>query len=455
MSLRPIPLVVSTIALGTIAAAFAPAGRARPDPVIRADRTIPSSALLAQLPEGEEKRRFILDCTGCHQLDARTVAPDGVPRSEAGWAEAITRMLGFAGARTGFPVIAHDRDAAATAAWLARHLDAAALERARAVPSLGTSDAEITEYPMPLAGDLPHDVAVDDSGRAIITGMFSHVMYRLDPRTGRLDSVQIPVAGANPRAVEIGRDGSWWILLGGPRTVARYEPGKARWTTVRIGEYPHGIGLDSGGTRGWVNGHFTRSPELIGSLHIATGAVDTVHAPPHPTLADPPGGPIPYELRLGPDGTVWFTELQGNRVIAYDPGTRRFAAHTMPTAWSGPRRFDVDASGVLWIPAYAANSLVRFDPRRGEWREIPLPVRDAVPYVVRVDHADGTVWIGTSAADALLRYTPATGRFTVVPLPSRGALVRHLAIDPRTRDVWVAYGASPGIAARVARVRLR
>jgi hypothetical protein len=40
-----------------------------------------------------------------------------------------------------------------------------------------------------------------------------------------------------------------------------------------------------------------------------------------------------------------------------------------------------------------------------------------------------------------------------VPLPSRGALVRHAAIDPRMRDVGVACGGSPGIAARVARVR--
>jgi hypothetical protein len=34
-------------------------------------------------------------------------------------------------------------------------------------------------------------------------------------------------------------------------------------------------------------------------------------------------------------------------------------------------------------------------------------------------------------------------------------MVRHLAFDARNGDVWLAYGASPGIAARVARVRAR
>jgi streptogramin lyase len=64
------------------------------------------------------------------------------------------------------------------------------------------------------------------------------------------------------------------------------------------------------------------------------------------------------------------------------------------------------------------------------------------------------VWIGTSAADAVLRFDTRRQRFTVYDLPSKGALVRHLAIDARTNDVWLAYGASPGIPARVARLRV-
>jgi virginiamycin B lyase len=448
-----LPTLCATTLVAAVSAS--PSTRSTARPSISADTAIRSASLLSQLPDGEAKRRFMLDCTGCHQLHAGIVAPNGVPRTEASWAESITKMLGFAGARTGFPVIADDREAATTAAWLARHFDAPALERARAVRALAPSGAQVTEYLMPEPGDLPHDVAVDREGGVIITGMFTGVMYRLDPRTGVMDTVAIPVPRANPRAVEIAPDGSWWVLLGGPRMIGRYEPGEQRWTTVPIGEYPHSIGIDSAGTRVWFNGHFTRSPELLGSVDVATRVVDTVHAPPHPELAEIPGGPIPYELRVAPNGTIWFSELQGNRIIAYEPAARRFTVHTMPTPWSGPRRFDIDSSGVLWIPAYAANLLVRFDPRTGAFREIALPVRDAAPYVARVDHADGSIWIGTGAADALFRYEPAADRFTTVPLPSQGALVRHLAIDPRTRDVWAAYGASPGIPARIARVRAR
>jgi virginiamycin B lyase len=205
----------------------------------------------------------------------------------------------------------------------------------------------------------------------------------------------------------------------------------------------------------WFNGHFTRAPELIGFVDARTGAVTNVEVPPHPSLAQRPGGPIPYEIRVAPDGRVWGSELLGNRIFAYDPVGRAFTVQELPQLVSGPRRFDVDPNGILWIPAYSANALLRFDPATKRFEEFPLPLRDAVPYVVRVDRATGTIWIGTSAGDVLYSFDPRARRFTSFPLPSTGALVRHLAVDPRTHDVWMAYGASPGIPGRLARLRMR
>src|SRR5687768_17199718 len=119
-----------------------------------ADTTRPtSSAWLTLLPDGETKRKFILDCTGCHQFDEKIARIQGRPRSEAEWAAVVTRMLGYAGATTGFPVIAADRDAKATAAWLVRHLNGE-VQRANPPPA---ARAEITEFLLPDPKDLPHD----------------------------------------------------------------------------------------------------------------------------------------------------------------------------------------------------------------------------------------------------------------------------------------------------------
>jgi virginiamycin B lyase len=442
-------------ALGTTVYAAPPLPHA-PSPPSPGDTLRRSSDWLRRLPDGEAKRRFILDCTGCHQIDDQVARPGDRPRTQAEFAERITQMLSFAGSTTSFPVIAHGRDVATTSAWLAGSL--------LANPPLGPrpslpANARITEFAMPEPGDLPHDVAVDRDGHVVVTGMFSHRMWVLDPARGTFKGVDIPVEKANPRALEIDDAGNWWVVLGAPNRVARYDPTTSAWRTWPSGFYPHSVALARDGGV-WINGHFTHSPELIARLDTtvqdASRAVTPFEVPAHPTLGGGPGGPIPYEIRVAPDGRVWTSELQGNRVVAYDPRKRTFDVFTMPEAWSGPRRFDIDRRGVLWIPAYSTNELVRLDPVTRKFTRFPLPEPDAVPYVVRVDDDAGRIWIGTSAADVVLAYDEAANRFTTYPLPSRGALVRHLAIDPRTHDLWIAYGASPGrIPARIARLTVR
>jgi virginiamycin B lyase len=445
VSPTPLLMAVALAAATAIATGPPPRGPAAPPPVPPR-----SSAWLSLLPEGEVKRKFILDCTGCHQFDEKIARPQGQPRTEAQWVEAVTRMLGYAGATTSFPVIAADRDAKATAAWLAKSLGAGSVSDIK-LPQ--AKPADVKEYLMPEAQDLPHDVLVEPNGDVLITGMFTHRLYRLKPDDESIAEIPIPVAEkSNPRAIDRDARGAVWVVLGQPMKLAVLAD--SQWRGFDVGMYPHSLAPAPDG-KVWFNGHFTRQPELIGSVDPTSGKVGTHAVPPHPTLAKGPGGPIPYEIRAAADGRVWLSELQGNRVVSFNPATGKFQAFPLPTPHSGPRRFDVDSNGIVWIPAYSANLLVRLDPASGKFTEIPLPISNAIPYVVRVDPRDGTLWIGTAAADALLRYDPAANRFDTYALPTRGALVRHLAVDPRNGAVWLAYGASPGIPARIARVLRR
>lgn len=403
----------------------------------------PSNAYLSLLPDSPEKRRFIIDCTGCHTFDGRTAFPGGAPRTMASWTERIASMHARFGRGTGFPIIADPANADSLAQWLARHLVTAPSGAAAPV-----RDPRVTEYLVPVAGDLPHDLIVSPDGRVVVTGMFTAQMYVLDTTTGTFTSERIPVPQANPRAHHIDADGTWWVLLGGPGQVARRGPDGA-WTTHDVGMYAHSVARDASGI--WVNGHFTGHPSILAHVNATTGAVTRVELP----SATAPGvSPIPYELRTGPDGRIWMSELHGGRVLAYDPRTRAHRAYEMPVSHSGPRRLDVARDGTVWIPLYSVGEVVALDPASGATRRFPLPDRDALPYVVRVDDARDAVWIGTGASDAIYRLTRRTGAIERIPLPSRGALVRHLDIDARTGDLWVAYGASPGtIPARIARVR--
>src|SRR5690606_2671353 len=81
-----------------------------------------SSAFVALLPDGEEKRKFLLDCAGCHQFDKRIVSFQGRLKGREQWVERIRQMLSFAGADTGFPIMSPSRDAERTADWLVAHV---------------------------------------------------------------------------------------------------------------------------------------------------------------------------------------------------------------------------------------------------------------------------------------------------------------------------------------------
>lgn len=415
-----------------------------------------SSWWLGSLPESEAKRKFILDCTGCHQFNETRAFKDGAPRSELQWMSDVGRMLRYAGATSGFPVIAADRDSVETAEWLVAHLADGVDDAERTMPEFSSASmrATITEYDLPVPPDLPHDVAVDASGNVLVTGMFTHRIYVVDPGTGAVSDVAIPTPSANPRAIEIDADGDWWVLLGAPRQMARFDVSDSTWESWDIGMYPHSVAVGEDGDAVWFNGHFTKDPELIGRLDVSTGETQQFEAPSHPSLADQ-GGPVPYEQRIAPDGTVWMSELQGNRIIGFDPATETFTSHALPEPWSGPRRFDVAADGTLWIPAYSGNTLWHFDPQTESFTGHALPASDCLPYIARVSPTTGHVWIGTAAADVVYRFEPVSENWTAFPLATRGATIRHMAIDPRNDDVWLAYGASPAIhPARIARVRL-
>jgi streptogramin lyase len=416
----------------------------------RAQSPLSSSAVLAQLPDGPAKRQFIIDCTNCHQMSAAYAYPNGKARSRDEWDAIIARMAGFAGYRTGFPIMSAAVESDSLAAYLARHLAAApAAEAPLAAGTQVVASPRVREFLFPEARDLPHDVAVDSTGRVLVTGMFSDAIYALDTASGAFRAFGIPVQRANPRAIEVAANGDWWVVLGGPNRLARYTPSTDQWKSWDVRMYAHSSALGADG-KVWFNGHFTRAPEQIGYVEPRTDSVHFITLPPHPTRATEGHGPIPYELRIAPSGTVWMSELQGHRMVAYDPRTGRARTWELPTSISAPRRFDIDRTGALWIPAYAAGTLVRFDPEADRMEEIPLPRRDAVPYVVRVTRAD--VWVGTNASDEIYRYNAVERRWTVYPLPGRGAVIRHMVVDPRNGDLWLAYGASPGIPARIARL---
>lgn len=418
----------------------------------------PAYVFLNVLPEGEEKRKLIVDCMGCHPMNQRVIF-DGEGRvyDEGAWATSTAKMLQFAGHNTPFPILPPDRLAEPTARFLgeylteervAQQLDALGELRASAHPYA------VTEYDLPvepgMPPDLPHDLTLAPDGKVLVTGMFSGKIHVLDPSTGQFTSKAIPTPMANPRALDLDDTGNWWIVCGMPKKIARYRVASDKWDFFDIGMYPHSIKIDSE-NRAWFNGHFTKNPILMGYVNGADGEVVTMEVPPA-NMTDEEGGPVPYGLRVGPDGVVWVTELAGNRLIKYDPGTKAMKAYEMPAAHSGPRRLDVDADGIVWVPEFSAGKLARFDPEAESFTEFDFPTPNSLPYCARVNRRTGDVWISQCGNDAVARFDPQRESFVEYRLPTTIAFIRHMDIDAATGEVWATYSHSPGVHPRIVRI---
>ncbi len=84
-----------------------------------------------------------------------------------------------------------------------------------------------------------------------------------------------------------------------------------------------------------------------------------------------PSGGSPFDLALGPDGNLWFTEAQGNRVARVTPGGA-ITEFPIPTAGSFPGGITAGPDGNLWFCANGSNRVVRVTPA-GVFTEFPIP----------------------------------------------------------------------------------
>lgn len=401
---------------------------------------LPNSTWMSLLPAGPELRKFIIDCSGCHQLAYVFDRNRGWP-SLSHWERSIGQMMRNYGPGTGFPIIG-PRDAEETAGWLAETLseDVALPELAAPLPILGEATNIIyTEYEYPRED--PHDLALLADGKLAITGMDSDSMWVLDPATGSYARHRLP-SGANPRAIEVAEDGTWWIVFGWPQQVARFDPATEALTIVDIGMYAHSVGIDAA-DRVWANGHFTTDPVRIVSVDPATLEVTEYGVP-----TDEPeqtGLPIAYDLRVDAEGRVWSSDLNWNRIYKLDPASGEVSIYRLPNPDSAPRRFDFDAAGNVWIPEFAGNRLTKFDPMTETFTTYDIPTANVQPYVAKVDDTRGVVWVAYAGGDAVARFDIASETFVEYRLPTNRALIRHMVIDEASGAVWVSYHHVPGI----------
>ncbi|HUP25702.1 MAG TPA: carboxypeptidase regulatory-like domain-containing protein [Thermoanaerobaculia bacterium] len=401
---------------------------------------------------------FKMMCAYCHQVG--TVGFRS-PEEPVDWEVMLTRMDGFQG--------------------LYKHTQEALVDKlvgtygrdeekkwpaftAPEPPAGETLKAEVNEWLMGKENDaMIHDLELGRDGLVYIVDMTADALQTLDPRTGErktysvpggkeYDSTDTPIKG--PHSIEEAPDGSMWIPLSLSGEFARFDTKTKEWIVVPAheaprprGGYPHTHRFDQKGILWYTDaalGVFRLDPATYDAeanrydiKYYKLPSADQVRGG---GARGESRGVTPYGLDIAPDGMVWYSKLNGQRIGRIDPNLPDDHPEKI-VEWQppvhGPRRFMIAPDGKLWIPGWASGDIASFDPKSEEWKVYPMPKgKNSLPYALGVEPKTGHVWICGTGTDSMVRFDPKTETFTEYPLPTRVTYTREVEFDD-DGNVWV------------------
>jgi virginiamycin B lyase len=292
-----------------------------------------------------------------------------------------------------------------------------------------------------------HEVAFDPerSGDLWITGQNYDRLVAVTPATGTMRFVDME-AGSGPHGIEYDGVGRLWVGLEcKDRVIMVGADGKTvRDWPLPAGTRPHGLGIGADGKTIWYTG---KRSGRIGRVDPDTGTVTEY------PLADPSSTPI--YVRAGPDGSMWATELTGNR-IARVGSDGRLSEYDIPFRNSRPIAIVPGPDGAMWFSEEAGSRVGRID-REGRIVEYIVPRPDGRPNMLLAGLAfdgAGDLWVqqyvdqnaaGPAGEDYIVRIAAAglkagpeglkADHFTRYPVATRNT-VMHRIVEGPDKAMW-------------------
>ena len=152
----------------------------------------------------------------------------------------------------------------------------------------------------------------------------------------------------------------------------------------------------------------------------------TISEFPISTSASPPFAITSGGITAGPDGNLWFTEAQGNQIGRITPnGT--ISEFPIPTSGSYPFAIAAGPDGNLWFTEGGGNKIGRITPN-GTISEFPIPTSGSNPSGITAG-PDGNLWFTEFIGDKIGRITP-NGTISEFPPPTFGSQPTGITAGP-------------------------
>ncbi len=134
----------------------------------------------------------------------------------------------------------------------------------------------------------------------------------------------------------------------------------------------------------------------------------------------------PARITAGPDGNLWFTETLGNKIGRITLGGI-VSEFSIPTPGSRPAGITSGPDGNLWFAENLGDKIGRITPS-GVISEFAIPTRGGGPAGITAG-PDGNLWFTENSGDKIGRITPA-GTVTEFPMPTLNGRATRIAVGP-------------------------
>ncbi len=420
---------------------------------------------MLSVPGTEDQKKSLLNCVQCHTLQRIVESHHDEPQ----FRQVLARMGGYTNAA--FPLHpqkkAADRLREARGAQLAQNRLSQAKYLStinlgsrtgfdydlKTLPRLTGQSTRviITEYDLPRKTIEPHDVILDRDGMAWFSDFGEQVLGKLDPKTGKVTEIPIPVlkpgAATGSLSLESDREGNLWLGMMFQGGIAKYDRKSGRFQTWSVPpEYNQPMTqIDMvEPQRSYVDGKVWTQNNGFAAIHrldLATGRIETFDF-----FAVEKEGENHNIYDVIPDShnNAYFTDYQQEHIGRVDAKTGRMTLYATPTPRSQPRRGQMDPEDRLWFGEYRGGRIGMFDTRAEKFQEWLPATPYSAPYDVVLDR-NGEAWTGSMTTDRVVRLNPATGRMIEYQLP-RSTNIRRVFVDDKAQrpTLWVGnnHGAS-------------
>jgi virginiamycin B lyase len=287
------------------------------------------------------------------------------------------------------------------------------------------------EFPVPTANANVNSIASGPDGNVWFTEEDGNKIGRITP-SGTITEFPLPVAASNLGFIVGGPDGNLWFT-----ELSRPKIGRITTAGV-ITEFDvvtPGYGITVGPDQNlWFAqptarsiGRITPSGTYTGFLLPPTGSLDPARSPTFIT---------------GSADKLWFTLPGRDQIAAMSTAGQFLFDFTLPNPGSGPGGITSSPDGNIWFTEANGNRIGRLTPLL-ELAEINLPTPFSTPYSLTTGPFE-TIWFTEGAVEKVGRIslTLATSFYTVVPcriIDTRSPLLGAPALEPSsTRTFQVA-----------------